>query len=315
MAKSSYEIGSDLKLKETSGAKLVLQWIARVMIYALGLLVVLYLAFALLVNTDTERRLKRENRMYEKLYPELLPKQQLLGDAMEVLQVKDNAMYEDLFHAQAPSVDPINSLSFLYGSDTIPDTKLVSYTYAKAEALEKKAESVDVNFLRILVQAARKDVAMPPMELPVRDISYTQLGATKGDKYNPFYHAKVPHNGLDFIVAQGSPVYCSADGYVTVAEKSNKGMGNVVVITHDGGYQTKYAHLSTITVRQGQKISSGRQIGTVGMTGTAYAPHLHYEVLMNGVPMNPIGYIFASLSPEEYTNMLYVATNTDQSMD
>ncbi len=68
-------------------------------------------------------------------------------------------------------------------------------------------------------------------------------------------------------------------------------------------------------VKQGQNVRRGERIGAVGMTGSSFAPHLHYEVLYGGTPLDPINYIFGSVTPEEYTNMLYVAAATQQSMD
>ena len=86
-------------------------------------------------------------------------------------------------------------------------------------------------------------------------------------------------------------------------------------IKHAGGYTTHYAHLDNVYVLKGQKVRRGQKIGTVGMTGKSYAPHLHFEVLRDGVHMDPVNYIFASVGPDEYANMLYMSVNTMQSMD
>ena len=86
-------------------------------------------------------------------------------------------------------------------------------------------------------------------------------------------------------------------------------------IKHKSGYTTHYCHLDDMYVKRGQKVSRGQKIGTVGMTGKAYAPHLHYEVLKDGVHLDPVNYIFASVTPGEYANMLFMAVNTKQSMD
>ena len=91
--------------------------------------------------------------------------------------------------------------------------------------------------------------------------------------------------------------------------------GRVLVIDHAGGYSTLYAHLESVSVSPGQKVRCGREVASVGMSGKSYAPHLHFEVLLDGVNMDPAGYIFASVDPEEYANMLYMAEHTTQSMD
>ena len=73
-----------------------------------------------------------------------------------------------------------------------------------------------------------------------------------------------------------------ADGTVTAVETSRKGQGNVVEITHEGGYVTRYAHLSDIKVSRGQRVQRGRRIASVGISGNSFAPHLHFELLKDG---------------------------------
>ena len=86
-------------------------------------------------------------------------------------------------------------------------------------------------------------------------------------------------------------------------------------IVHEGGYVSVYAHLESASVRRGQKVKAGQQIGTVGMSGNSFAPHLHYELRLDGKTLDPINYFFGSVTPSEYANMLYMSSNTQQSMD
>ena len=125
----------------------------------------------------------------------------------------------------------------------------------------------------------------------------------------------VAHDGIDFLVPTGTTVKATADGTVTSVQKSGKGAGNCVTIRHAGGYETRYLHLSQVKVSAGQSVRKGKAIGTSGMSGNAFAPHLHYEVILDGKAMDPVNYLFASVSPEEYSNMLYMSVNTRQSMD
>ena len=280
-----------------------------------SLTVVAYLIISLFVSTDSQRRLRRENRMYEKTYAQLQSKEQLLGDVISGLQLKDNEIYGAVFHSEAPNVDPISSLDFLFASDTIPDGQITRYTRLKASELEAKVARVDSAFASIFRTVASEGFVPPPMTLPLKGISYPQVGASTGLKLNPFLKARVQHNGMDFIVPQGTPVYAAADGEVVSVVRSNKGQGNIVGIAHAGGYRTNYAHLSSISVNKGQKVRKGSRIGTVGMTGNAFAPHLHYEVMRDTVYLDPVGYLFASAAPDEYSNMLFMAVNTEQSMD
>lgn len=289
----------------------VLKYIAA----TLSLTIVAYVVFSLVASTDLERRLRRENKAYAAAFPILEEKEQLVGDVISGLQLKDNAVYGQVFSTDAPNVDPISSLDFLFASDTVPVSKLDRYAFEKVSDIERKADRVEANFRRILMTVSREGYVMPPMSLPLKDISYPQVGASRGSKLNPFYKAYVPHNGIDLIAPQGAPVYAAADGEVTAADHSTKGQGNVVRMIHSGGYETVYAHLSEISVSKGQKIKKGKKIGSVGMSGTAFAPHLHYEVRRDSLILNPIGYIFATVDPDEYANMYFMSINTIQSMD
>lgn len=289
--------------------------VLRYLLMTVTLAVLAYVLFALVVSTDVEKKLKAENDYYESVYPELEPGAELLEDAIAHLQMKDNAIYRDIFNTDSPDADPVSTLDLFFGSDTIPDTKIVGYTAAKSDALVSDADVIEKNFEKIFRTLASAERVLPPMTIPVRDISYPQIGASRGMKLNPFLKATVQHNGVDIIALQGSPVYASADGTVKSVTRSGKGAGNVVEISHAGGYVTRYAHLSEISVSQGQSVSKGRKIGTVGMSGSAFAPHLHYEVLKDSLALDPVNHMFASVGPEDYSNMLFMAVNTEQSMD
>lgn len=283
------------------------------LVMTLTITILAYLVFALFYRTDMEKQLRREIKMYERLYSELPSQDALIRDVVTNLQHKDSRIYQQIFKSVAPAVDPMANLDYLFASDTIPDTRLNSYTRDKSNELIQRAQKVDAIFDNILSAFEDTSLVLPPMLIPLKDLSYPQVGASIGEKMDPVYKAYVQHEGLDFIVSRGTPVYSAAEGVVKVS--NTKRLGRTVEITHEGGYTTIYAHLESATVRTGQKVSAGWQIGTVGMTGKAFAPHLHYEVRKDGVPQDPINYLFGSIAPEAYANMLYMSVNTQQSMD
>ena len=123
------------------------------------------------------------------------------------------------------------------------------------------------------------------------------------------------HDGLDMIAPAGQPVHASADGVVSGITRSRKGLGNVVVIDHGNGYVTRYGHLADVEARKGRKVSKGTRIGYVGVSGNSFAPHLHYEVIRDTVVLDPVNHFFASVTPDEYVNMLILSATTGQSMD
>jgi hypothetical protein len=293
----------------------VLRAILLFFVSTVSMAVLYYVIFALVFSTDEERRLRQENRMYEKEYPALEEKERLLSDVVEGLQVRDDRIYEEIFHASAPNMDPGSSLDYLVGIDSIPDRDIVKRSAGRLKALESRAAAVESNFRTVIAAVQDKQTPIPPMANPLKEFSFARVGASVGDRINPFYKVKIAHNGLDLIAAAGEPVHAAADGVVENVTKSRKGLGNVVTINHGNGYRTRYAHLADIEVRKGRNVKRGTRIGYVGMSGNSFAPHLHYEVLRDTLVLDPVHYFFGSVSPEEYVNMLIMSASTGQSMD
>jgi len=116
------------------------------------------------------------------------------------------------------------------------------------------------------------------------------LSSGFGYRTSPFTGRREFHRGVDIATREGTPVIAPADGVVTFAGKKG-GLGNMVVIDHGYGKITRYGHMKKWLVRQGAHIKRGDKIGLVGNTGRSTAPHLHYEVHVNGIPANPAKYI------------------------
>jgi murein DD-endopeptidase MepM/ murein hydrolase activator NlpD len=112
--------------------------------------------------------------------------------------------------------------------------------------------------------------------------------ATRTD---PFSGEGAFHKGVDISAPSGTPVHSTAEGVVVIAEPVSGGYGRLVVVDHGGGLQTFYAHLSKIAVHTGQEVHRGDLLGNVGSSGRTTAPHLHYEVRVDGSPRNPIRYL------------------------
>jgi murein DD-endopeptidase MepM/ murein hydrolase activator NlpD len=105
-------------------------------------------------------------------------------------------------------------------------------------------------------------------------------------RLHPIYKTTRPHRGTDYAAPRGTPVFAAGDGRVIKAGYS-RANGNYVFIQHGEQYVTRYLHLNKRKVKRGQRVSQSQVIGTVGSTGAATGPHLHYEFLMNGVHRNP----------------------------
>lgn len=313
---SQYIFDRDFRFrKDKTSVWTIVRKILLFFLTTLSLAILYYVIFALVFSTDEERSLIQENRMYEKVFPEMNVKEELLLDVVDGLVIKDDMIYEEIFHTSAPDMDPGSSLDFLMGIDSAGDDDIVKHSASRLKIMERAVGAVEDNFRDIFRLVASEDMVMPPMSNPMNGFSFAQTGASVGDRINPFYKVQIRHDGLDMIAPAGEPVYASADGKVSNIIRSRKGLGNVVVIEHDGGYVTRYAHLADIEVRKGRKIRKGDRIGYVGVSGNSFAPHLHYEVLRDTLVLDPVNFMFASVTPEDYVNMLILSASTGQSMD
>ena len=116
---------------------------------------------------------------------------------------------------------------------------------------------------------------------PAKVVVTAEFGAPRGGSR---------HQGIDLAAPAGTPVQAAADGKIVFAGKDGR-YGRTILIDHGGGYRTRYAHLKKIEVKQGKRVRRGDRIGRVGKSGNASGAHLHYEVLKNGVPVNPRAYL------------------------
>ncbi len=119
------------------------------------------------------------------------------------------------------------------------------------------------------------------------------LSSGFGYRIDPFTKNRKFHRGLDFAANIGTPIYAPADGVVSFAGREG-GYGKIVSIDHGYGLVTRFAHTSRLHVKTGQKISRWDKIAEVGNTGRSSGPHLHYEVRLNGIPVNPEKYILSN---------------------
>lgn len=120
---------------------------------------------------------------------------------------------------------------------------------------------------------------------------YSRVSSEFGMRFHPILKENRGHKGIDLAAPSGTKVFAANGGTVIKAGYNSGGYGNYIVIDHGGGQATLYGHLSRILISDNQKVGRGDLIGLVGSTGLSTGPHLHFEVLLNGTPVNPRGYI------------------------
>jgi murein DD-endopeptidase MepM/ murein hydrolase activator NlpD len=133
-------------------------------------------------------------------------------------------------------------------------------------------------------------VSMTPLQHPL--VAGAEITSGFGGRVDPFNGRTAIHTGVDFRGDYGAPVRATATGRVSVAGLTG-GYGNMVEIDHGNGLATRYAHLSEISVQEGQTIVAGAVVGAVGSTGRSTGPHLHYETRIDGEPVDPIRFLRA----------------------
>lgn len=293
----------------------IIRRVLKYFLVSISLAVVYYIIFALIFSTDTERRLRQENRMYEKLYPAMQDKEALLDGVVSELETRDNSIYEEIFNSSSPLSPDFGYTFFMDSADSVSDEGLVRYTEAKLKDASEKAAYVAQALKEAVDRCVAAGDSLPPLVLPLKDFPYAQTGASAGMKMSPFYKVYQKHDGLDLIVPSGTPVYAPSDGKVVLVRRSGRESGNVLVLDHGNGYSTGYAHLKEILVRNGRMVKKGEQIATTGSSGKSFAPHLHYEVIKDTLPQDPVNYFFGSVTPEEYMEMMILGESIAQSME
>lgn len=273
-----------------------------------------FLMFYLLVETPSMKDVQEENSNLLAQYRIL---SQRLDDAMEVLediQQRDDNMYRVMLNAEPVSKVARNAG---YGGTNrydelmnMSNSELVVLTTQKMDMLAKQLY-VQINSFDELVHMSSEQedyLRHLPAIQPISNRDLKRTASGYGYRIDPVYKVRKYHRGMDFACDVGTPVYATADG-VVVAAKWLQGYGRTVEIDHGYGYRTLYAHLNKFSVKKGQKVVRGEQVALSGNSGKSTGPHLHYEVIVKGKPVNPINYYFMDLDAEGYDEMLRIAEN------
>lgn len=156
---------------------------------------------------------------------------------------------------------------------------------ALSDKLRRQSSQLDA--LQFLMMNRQLESELTPTGWPVRK---GWISSRYGERTDPFTGERVQHRGLDFAGTRGSEVLSVASG-VVIWSAQRAGYGSTIEIDHGNGYQTRYAHNQKLHVKAGDHITAGQVIALMGDTGRASAPHVHFEVLRHGVPINPSRFV------------------------
>lgn len=282
----------------------------------------IYLMFSTYFESPKELFLKNEVKELEYYYANLKKQVEELEAILQGLEHRDDNIYRVVLGAE-----PIDkSIRNAGVGGTVRYSDLLNKPIQHKDMILELSQRVDLLRRKIYIESKSQDevvelaenkekqFAATPAIQPIANKQLIALASGFGMRIHPVYKVKKMHTGIDFAAPIGTPIYATADGFVEEVTVQFSGYGKMITIEHGFGYQTRYAHMHEFAVRKGQKVKRGDLIGYVGNTGLSTAPHLHYEVLLNGVLINPVHYFYNDLSPAEYEKIIELASIENQSL-
>lgn len=278
------------------------------------------IALSSIAGTPSEIALQAENR---ELLIELEKTRATISDldqSLAKLSHADKEIYRAVLGMeQMPEEDRLQGAggSEMYNLNedlSIVTGKKMAETFTSLENLQNRINIQKISFEEIkeYYNKNQKKMTHLPAIRPVKG----DLISSFGMRLHPVYRFYRMHKGLDFRAKDGEPVYATGNGTV-IWSRFRGTLGLLIVVDHGFGFQSRYAHLSKLApgISGGKKVKRGQLIGYTGRTGVVEGPHLHYEIVKDGKSVDPINYLFADLSPEEYNEFLRISRTNPNSMD
>lgn len=273
------------------------------------------------LGSPQEKILQAQNRALRDKYEELAEQLEEVQVKLADLEKRDNDVYRAIFEA-----DPIpdsarakleaEALEIAKIERMASDQLILSIDHTLDALVNRiKAQEKSYKEVESLVKDKERLLARTPAIQPVSNRTLKRIASGFGYRIDPVYKTTKFHAGLDFTAPQGTPIYATADGTVSISGNVGNGYGNHVVINHGYGYQTLYGHMVRVKARRGQNVKRGEVIGWVGSTGKSTGPHCHYEVIKFNQKIDPIYFFYNDLTPEQFDRILKQAAAGNQSLD
>ncbi len=297
-------------------------YVSSVLVGAFLLFIIVYKFFP----SPKEKMLMRELEQLEYQFSAVNEQLNVMASSLEDLHRKDEEVHriifgnepmdEDVWNAGTGGANKLENITLYKNSG-----KLLKTTIEKTNKLDAQIKLQKSSLESLLEMAENRERywASIPSIKPVtggniRDKTIPLMSGF-GMRIHPVYKIARFHTGIDFTAPAGTPIRATGDGKVVAVKRESTGYGLHVIIDHGYKFQTLYAHMSKVDVKEGDMVIKGQTIGAIGSTGTSTAPHLHYEVIKEGKPVNPIRYCMDGLTPEEYKELVEMASRANKSLD
>lgn len=275
--------------------------------------------------TPKEVLLEKQNEQVLYQISNLESQIEFLSSNLEGLHEKDSEVHRMVFGVKPIDEDYWNGGigghdKYAYLNNIAETGPKIKTLLGKVDEMKNKLDiqkkSLDTLFNIAITKEAK--IASIPSIKPVKEDKLkknVKFLSGFGMRIHPIHKIRKFHKGIDFTAPQGTDIQATGNGRVVKVNSVGSGYGKHVLIDHGYGYKTLYAHMSSVNVKVGEIVKKGQKIGLVGSTGTSTAPHLHYEIWLNGVAINPIDYVLDGLTPREYQEMVRRANQDNQSFD
>jgi len=272
------------------------------------------------IGTPAELALQAENRALSSQLEVTKSTILSLENQVEGIAEMDNEMYRSILgmdpipnEKRQPGVGgaDIYSEFDLYSEDT---AEILKWTASRLDNLERRINIQLMSFDEIheYYNKNQERLRHVPAIRPVNGALLSGFGM----RIHPVFKYKRMHEGVDFRADVGTDLFATGDGVVKFASRRGN-YGNLLIIDHGIGIETHYAHLSGFAdgLRVGSEVKRGQLVAYSGNTGLTSGPHLHYEVRVDGQAVDPLNYLFADVTPEEYLMYQEIARSNPKSMD
>lgn len=285
----------------------------------MGVAIVYYFIFSIFFDTPIEHELRKTNRELVKQYDILSSEYESVSDVLTNVEERDKNIYSMLFESDPYSSSQQEGIASEDVEALLSKTnnELAEIFFEKLNHVKNESFEISSRFdtLQKIMQEKDSKLDYIPAIQPVVNKELTRLAASYGMRIHPFYKNLVSHQGIDYAIPEESRIFVTADGRVSDVSTSSSGKGLTITVDHLNGYKTMYGNLNKATVRQGQSVKRGDIIAHSGNSGMSFMPHLHYEIIKNGMRVDPINYFFMELNHRDNIKLQDIAKIGMQSLD